>query len=176
MQAWRLNILVALSILCAGSAVVADKEPIYDGLGSYQRKITTKSPEAQRYFNQGLAFLHGFNHAAAIRSFQQATELDPECAMAHWGVALAAGPHINYTIVPPPMAELATKEVALAKKYADKATPTEQALIDALSKRYVYPQPEDRSGLDKAYADAMREVWRKFPTDADVGVLFAESM
>ncbi len=60
-------------------------EPFYDGLGTYSRKITTKSPKAQRYFNQGLAFLHGFNHSAAIRSFQEAARLDPECAMTHWG-------------------------------------------------------------------------------------------
>ncbi len=172
-----LRVICGLVLAVAlASNVLADKEPIYDGLGSYERKITTKSAEAQRYFTQGLAFLHGFNHAAAIRSFQQAAELDPECAMAHWAVALAAGPHINYPMVPPPMAELAWKELSLAQKYEKSASPVEQALITALGKRYANPQPEDRSGLDKAYADGMREVWKKYPNDADVGVLFAESM
>src|SRR5439155_10835403 len=90
----------------------------YEGLGSYSRKITTDSPEAQRYFDQGLAFLHGFNHRAATRAFQQAGEIDPRCAMAHWGVALACGPHINFTVVPPPAAELAWKELNLARKNA----------------------------------------------------------
>src|SRR5260370_39872719 len=89
--------------------VLAAKEPLYDGLGSYSRKITTNSPEAQRYFNQGLAFIHGFNHGAAIRAFRQAAALDRECAMAHWGIALACGPHINLTVVPPPAAALASK-------------------------------------------------------------------
>jgi tetratricopeptide (TPR) repeat protein len=152
------------------------KEPFYDGLGSYSRKITTDSPEAQRYFDQGLAFLHGFNHRAAIRAFQQAAEIEPGCAMAHWGVALACGPHINFTAVPPPAAELAWKELELARKNFANASPVEGALIDALGKRYANPQPEDRSGLDRAYADAMRQVWKKYPEDPGVGALFAEAM
>ena len=164
---------VLASFLCLTSNAV---EPLYDGLGTYSRKITTKNAKAQRYFDQGLALLHGFNHAGAIRSFQEAARLDPQCAMAHWGIALAAGPHINYAVVPPPMAELAWKELTLAKQYASSGTEVEQALIDALSKRYVYPQPEDRSSLDQAYADAMREVWKRFPDDPDVGALFAEAM
>jgi tetratricopeptide (TPR) repeat protein len=160
-------------VFCASSNA---SEPLYDGLGTYSRKITTKSKMAQRYFDQGLALLHGFNHRGAIRSFQEAARLDPHCAMAHWGVALAAGPHINYPLVPPPMAELAWKELTLAKQHASNASDVERALIDALSKRYAYPQPEDRSSLDQAYADAMREVWKRFPNDVDVGTLFAEAM
>ena len=96
--------------------------------------------------------------------------------MAHWGIALAAGPHINYPLVPPPMAELAWKELTLAQQHADKASPVEKALIDALGKRYANPQPEDRAPLDHAYADAMREVWKQYPKDQDVGAFFAESM
>jgi tetratricopeptide (TPR) repeat protein len=158
------------------SGTLHGKEPVYDGVGPYSRKITTDSPEAQRYFDQGLAFLHGFNHGAAIRAFQQAAELDPGCAMAHWGVALACGPHINSPAVPPPAAELAWKELSLARKYAGKASPAERALIHALGKRYANPQPDDRSPLDRAYADAMREVWKAFPKDPDAGALFAEAM
>ena len=103
-------------------------------------------------------------------------ELDPECAMAHWGVALACGPHINFPLVPPPAAELAWKKLSLAEKFAAHASPVERALIDALAKRYANPQPEDRSPLDRAYADAMREVWKKFPKDPDAGAFFAEAM
>src|SRR6476646_8061972 len=160
----------------AGCNPLAAKEPLYDGLGSYSRKVTTESPEAQRYFDQGLGFLHGFNHRAAIRAFQQAAEIDPECAMAHWGVALACGPHINSMAVPPPAAELAWKELELAEKNAGNTSPVERALIDTLAKRYARPQAEDRSGLDRAYADAMREVWKKYPKDPDVGAFFAEAM
>ena len=170
------QIIVWSTLTLAGFNLLAAKEPLYDGLGSYSRKITTDSPEVQRYFDQGLAFLHGFNHRAAIRAFEQAAELDPECAMAHWSVALACGPHINSTAVPPPAAELAWKELNLARKNAANASPVERALIDALGKRYANPQPEDRSGLDGAYADAMREVWKKFPDDPDAGALFAEAL
>jgi tetratricopeptide (TPR) repeat protein len=170
------RIVVCSAVVFAIHDVIAAKEPLYDGLGNYSRKVTTKSDEAQRYFDQGLGFLQGFNHRAAIRAFQQATELDPKCAMAHWGVALACGPHINAMAMPPPAAKLAWKELGLAQKNAGSAGPTEQALIDALAKRYANPQPEDRSGLDRAYADAMREVWKKYPQDPDVGALFAEAM
>ena len=171
-----LHIVIWLALTAAGFQVRAAKEPFYDGLGSYSRKVTTNSAEAQRYFDQGFAFLHGFNHRAAIRAFQQAAEIDPECAMAHWGAALACGPHINSIAVPPPAAELAWKELGLAQKTSGNASPVEWALIGALAKRYANPQPEDRSGLDRAYADAMREVWKKYPKDADVGALFAEAM
>jgi tetratricopeptide (TPR) repeat protein len=170
------QILVCSAVVFALCDALAAKEPLYDGLGSYSRKITTDSAEAQRYFDQGFAFLHGFNHRAAICAFQQAAEIDPECAMAHWGVALACGPHINSIAVPPPAAELAWKELELAQKNAGNASPVERALIGALAKRYANPQPEDRSGLDRAYADAMREVWKKYPKDPDVGALFAEAM
>src|SRR5437773_3974298 len=170
------HIIVWSTLTLAVFNLRAAKEPLYDGLGSYSRKITTDSAEAQRYFDQGLGFLQGFNHRAAIRAFQQAAELDPECAMAHWGVALACGPHINSIAVPPPVAELAWKEISLALENAANASPVERALIDALAKRYADPQPEDRSGLDRTYADAMREVWKKYPKDPDVGALFAEAM
>ena len=169
-------LIIWLALIVASFDLRAAKEPLYEGLGSYSRKITTDSPEAQRYFDQGLAFVHGFNHSAAIRAFQQAAELDPKCAMTHWGIALACGPHINFTLVPPAAAELAWKEIGLAKENKKNASPVERALIDALSKRYANPQPEDRSPLDRAYADAMREVWKKYPEDPDVGALFAESM
>src|SRR5213075_1247333 len=171
-----LQIVIWLALTVAGFHALAAREPLYDGLGSYSRKITTDSAEAQRYFDQGLGFLHGFNHRAAIRAFQQAAELDPECAMAHWGAALACGPHINSMAVPAQDAELAWKELELAQKNAGNASPVERALIDALAKRYTNPQPEDRTGLDRAYADAMREVWKKYPKDPDVGALFAEAM
>jgi len=165
-----------LAVALAGTGIVNGKEPIFDGLGSYTRTVTTDSPRAQRYFNQGLAFYHGFNHGEAIRSFQEAARLDPKCAMAHWGIALACGPHINLPLVPPPAAELAWKELKLAQENAQHASPVERDLIEALSRRYANPQPEDRAPLDQAYADAMRKVWQNYPNDQDVGVLFAEAM
>lgn len=170
------RIIVALIIALSGSGLCQGKEPLFDGLGSYSRKVTTDSPKARRYFIQGLAFVQGFNHGEAIRSFQEATRLDPKCAMAHWGIALACGPHINLPLVPPPAAELAWKELALAQQNAEHASPVERDLIEALSHRYANPQPEDRAPLDLAYADAMRKVWQNHPNDPDVGAFFAEAM
>ena len=69
--------------------------PILQGLGDWHHRVTTKSPEAQRYFDQGLRLTYGFNHDEAVRSFERAVQLDPACAMCHWGVAYALGPNIN---------------------------------------------------------------------------------
>ena len=96
--------------------------------------------------------------------------------MAHWGIALACGPHINLTVMPPPAAEMAWKELKLAQQNAEHASPVERDLIEALSHRYANPPPQDRAPLDQAYADAMRTVWQKYPNDPDVGVFFAEAM
>jgi tetratricopeptide (TPR) repeat protein len=174
------SVTALLCLLFAGglsiAAPAAPAIPLIDTLGSHSYRVTTTSPDAQRYFDQGLRFLFGFNHGAAIRSFQEAARLDPACAMAHWGIALASGPHINFPLVPPPAAELAWAELTLARQHAAHATPVEQALIAALGHRYANPQPADRAPLDLAYAEAMREVWRQFPQDADVGTLFAEAM
>src|SRR4051812_39714269 len=168
------RLCLALLVWFAPAALRAADVPqarLFDGLGSHTRKITTKSAQAQHYFDQGLNFLFGFHHGASIRSFQEAARLDPECAMAYWGVALASGPHINMPMVPPPMAEQAWAALKLAQQHAGKTTPMERSLIEALAKRYANPQPEDRAPLDLAYANAMREVWKKFPQEADVGVL-----
>jgi tetratricopeptide (TPR) repeat protein len=169
-------VILMLAFALASVGILNAKEPFFDGLGLYKRKVTTNSRQAQRYFNQGLAFYHGFNDGEAIRSFQAAAQSDPKCAMAHWGIALACGPNINLPVVPPPAAELAWKEIKLAQENAEHASPVERDLIEALSHRYANPPPEDRAPLDQAYADAMRKVWQTYPDDQDVGVLFAEAM
>jgi len=150
--------------------------PRYEGLGGLARKVTTASPEAQAYFNQGLAFLYAFNHDEAIRAFQRAAEIDPTCAMAFWGLALAKGPHINNMAVPGENEKTAWEAVAKARALATNGTPIEKDLIGALSTRYADPQPADRAELNQAYAAAMRKVWMANPKDADVGALFAESL
>lgn len=154
----------------------APEVPMFKGLGDRGLPVTTSSPRAQKYFDQGLSFLYGFNHEEAIRSFRAAAEIDPDCAMAWWGIAIANGPHINNPVVPTERAEAAWAALQEANARIEKANPVERALIEALASRYANPQPEDRSGLDAAYADAMREVWKTHPNDADVGALFAEAM
>ena len=172
-----------LLLLCFSLPVCAadSAPPLYSGLGNFGRKITTTSPEAQRYFNQGLCFLYAFNHDEAIRSFQHAAKLDPTCSMAWWGIAIANGPHINNPIVPPQRAKAAWDALTKARETAGKASlvkvsTVERELIAALENRYANPQPEDRAPLDEAYAAAMRAVHKNYATDADVGALFAEAM
>jgi tetratricopeptide (TPR) repeat protein len=145
----------------------------FDGLGPYHRHITTHSRPAETYFNQGLEFMYGFNKDEAIRAFSEAARLDPKCAMAYWGIATANGPDINMPMVDPDHAKAATAASHTAKSLEGSASPVEKALIDATVIRFAH---EDRTGLDQAYADAMRKVWKSFPRDPDVGALFAESM
>lgn len=164
---------LALSLLLSGQRPAV---PLYDGLGGLHRKVTTSSPQAQHYFDQGLAFLYAFNHDEAIRAFKQATVIDPECAMAHWGIATANGPHINNPVVDAPKATMAWDALQRAKRYAKRGTSIEQALIRATERRFVKQQLADRSKLDRDYANAMRSVWRRYPKDADVGAMFAEAM
>ncbi|MBC8134302.1 MAG: hypothetical protein H8F28_00245 [Fibrella sp.] len=148
----------------------------FPGLGNHSRKITTAHPEAQRYFDQGLNFLFAFNHDEAIRSFQQAAAIDPDCAMAYWGIAISCGPHINFPMVLPDRAKTASDALVKATALAPNGTPAEKAMIDALGKRYADPQPENRRPLDEAYVTAMRSVWEQYPQDGDIGALFAESL
>lgn len=172
-------LLVVLAALFQATAARAEgvlSVPLYEGLGSHHRAVTTSSPRAQQYFNQGLIWTYAFNHDEAIRSFQKATEFDPDCAMAWWGIALCNGPHINFPLVPPERATAAWNALKKAQAAQDRASPVERALINALAKRYANPQPADRAALDKAYADAMAEVWAAYPRDPDVGTLYAEAL
>ena len=160
----------------AGDQETSSPPPLFEGLGPHGRKVTTVSPEAQRYFNQGLCFLYAFNHDEAIRSFRQAATLDPKCALAWWGMSFAHGPHINNPVVSAGSAKAAWDALQKAQGAASAGTPVEQALITALAARYADPQPEDRTPLDKAFAEAMRKVWENYPNDADAGALLAEAL
>src|SRR4029079_11887760 len=98
----RSELALGVVLFFAGTALAADPPPQrFDGLGPHTRKVTTANPECQAFFDQGLNFLYAFNHDEAIRSFEWAAKLDPNCAMAWWGLATANGPHINNPMVPP---------------------------------------------------------------------------
>lgn len=150
--------------------------PLFPGTGNHHREITTESKEAQSYFDQGLRFVFAFNHDEAIRSFAEATRLDPASAMAYWGIALANGPHINNPAMSDDQSRGAWVAIERARELAGGASETERALIEALRKRYTDPPPSDRKAYDVAYADAMRELWKTYPKDPDIGALFAEAM
>jgi tetratricopeptide (TPR) repeat protein len=152
---------------------------LFDGLGSFHRKVTTTSAEAQGYFDQGMRLLWAFNHDEAARSFARATELDPGCAACYWGVALTLGPNYNMPLMAEPRARVAWDALGKARQLAPRATPVEQALIVAVGKRYAGPTPIDPANgapLLSAYAAAMGEVAARFPADWDVQTLYAEAL
>lgn len=152
-------------------------EPFYAGVGDYSRRITTKSAVAQKYFDQGLAFLYAYNQPAAMHSFAAVVAEDSHCAMGYWGLAMASGPFFNKTTLMPDEAISAHNAVNCAGELASTAaTLVERRLIEALSNRFGDDPAAKRESLDAAYANAMRQVHLQFPDDADVGALTAEAL
>jgi len=137
---------------------------------------TAAPAEAQKAFDQGLIWAFSFNHDEAERAFAEARRLDPNLAMASWGIALVNGPHINNPMVDEAHAKAAWDALGEARKHLDGASAVERALIEALGSRYAMPQPENRGPLEEAYAKAMAGVAAKYPKDADVVTLYAESL
>ena len=156
----------------------AQAAQLFDNLGPHVRKITTASPEAQAYFNQGLRLIYAFNHDEAARAFAKAVQLDPACASCYWGAGEALGPNYNM----PAMTErwkVLWEAVQAAQQNAAHVTPVEQALIGALAKRYKGAEPVGPDAMqpfNTAYANAMRDVAKQFPEDDDVQVFFAEAL
>ena len=168
--------MLCVAIVCAGTVANAspDAVPRFADLGSLHHPITTRSEQAQQYFDQGLRWLYAFNHEEAILAFEEAARRDSTAAMAYWGIALALGPNIN---APMPKADERRAWAALqnARAQAGHASPAEQRYIEALSKRYS-AKGGSRPALDKAYASAMRTLWQQAPHDPDAGTLFAEAL
>lgn len=183
-QAWSgvvAPLLLAVALVTPGcSGVKGPPGPVASarltGLGDHSHPAGTRSREAQRDFDRGLTLAYAFGHRAAEQEFRRAAAADPGCALAWWGVALVNGPHINFPAVPPDNARTAWDALQRARALAGSSTPVGQALIEALGARHSDPQPDDRSALDRAYAEAMRGVRQRFPRDADVAVLCAEAL
>ncbi len=163
------------TIARAQSTSPSDAVPLYTNLGSHHKAISTKVPAAQRYFDQGLRLVYGFNHAEAIRAFQRAAELDPTCAMCYWGIALAYGPHVN---APMDAASGVAAYAAAqrARSLMSHATAPERAYIEAVAQRYVEVPPADRTQLDMLYSRAMGTLASTYPDDLDAATLYAESL
>ena len=173
--------LPELSIADRNALATRAGAPLFDGMGDHHHPITTADPDAQRYFNQGLVIDFGFNHAESARSFRAAQTLDPECAMCFWGEALALGPNINVTsdgkvVMADDERRQAYEAIQKAVALKDKVTEVEQDYIDALAVRYNGDPETAREPLDEAYANAMRELYKKYPEDDDAASLFAESL
>lgn len=175
-----LSSLLASSLIFAQqpdhSTMSAAEKPatLISGMGSHRHPVSTTNPEAQKFFDQGLSFVYAFNHDEAIRSFKRAAELDPQMAMAHWGVALALGPNINLDV--DPEREKAAYEAAQqALALAAKGPENERAYIEALVKRYSVDPKADLKKLAVDYKNAMGQVVKRFPDDLDAATLYAEA-
>ena len=157
------------------TATEAAATPLYDNLGSLERRITTSSPTAQQYFNQGLRLIYGFNHDEAIKSFKEGLKYDSECAMCYWGIAYALGPNINLPM-DTSLVRPAYEASQQALKYSAAASPEERAYIEALAKRYSSDPAANRSALDSTWARAIGAVARRYPKDDDAATLYAEAL
>jgi tetratricopeptide (TPR) repeat protein len=158
--------------------------PLYEDLGHYGRRVSTESADAQRYFDQGLRLTYGFGLAEARRAFREAARRDSTCAMCWWGLAWALGPYINGPSLDSASGAEAYAAVQRALTLRERAMPVERGLIEAMAARYASPvvaagatsAPPTRAHLDSAYADAMRDVARRFPDDRDAGAMFGEAL
>lgn len=155
----------------------------YYDLGTYSRRVSTASAEAQKWFDRGLAWCYGYNHDEAVRCFEKAASADPRCAMAWWGIAYAAGPNYNKqwkafdTVDLERSLSTAYKATAETLKRAPQASAVERALIEPLALRYPSGEPGQVTPIwNDDYAAAMRRVYQAHPQDLDVAALFAEAI
>ena len=157
-----------------GAHAAGGSPVLYDSLGNYSYRITTASPQAQRWFDQGLRLVYAFNHNEAQRAFREAARLDPGCAMCFWGIAMTEGGNYN----DPTDTERegrALDAIKVAQERSARATPHERAMIDAVLERHSADPAAKRADLDRAYADAMRTVAQRFPDDLEAATFFAEA-
>ncbi|HEX2271390.1 MAG TPA: alpha/beta fold hydrolase [Pyrinomonadaceae bacterium] len=160
-----------------GHAPAKEAVPVtlHAGLGDINHPVTTNNAEAQKFFNQGLAYVYAFNHEEAVRSFKQAAQLDPQLAMAYWGIALALGSNYNVQADGPSLVQ-AYSNLQKAIELAPKASEHERGYIEALSKRYSADLQADQTRLAVDYKNAMGQLARRYPDDLDAATLYAESM
>jgi tetratricopeptide (TPR) repeat protein len=177
----QIPVLLALSLCLPALAqhdhaaqAVAKPVTLVSGVGNARHPVSTRNPEAQEFFDQGLRFIYAFNHDEAARSFQKAADLDPTLAMAYWGIAEAVGPNYNDPASDDRFKK-AHEEIQKAVDLSAGASPSEQAYIQAMAKRFPANPHADRRKAAEEYHDAMREVVKKYPDDLDAATLFAES-
>jgi tetratricopeptide (TPR) repeat protein len=168
-------------IMCAPPLTDAEwykmktKAPLWAGMDILNYPITTKKPEAQKYFNQGLLLAYAFNHAEAGRSFFESTRIDSTCAMCYWGYAYVLGPNYNAGMEADNYIR-AYNAIQKAIKLSGNTTTKEKALIKAMAERYIENPVRYRRPLDSAYMLAMKVVHKQYPGDVDIAAMYAESL
>jgi len=178
----RLRVSVLFGLLLCVPSIAQDHSAharskpaaLMSGVGNVHHPVSASNPEAQKFFDQGLCLIYDFNHDEAARSFQRAAELDPKLAIAYWGIAEAVGPNYN-----DPASEERFKQaheaIQKAVDLSANASPSEQAYIQAMAKRFPADPKADLKKAAEDYHDAMRELVKKYPDDLDAATLFAES-
>ena len=145
------------------------------GLGEMSHPVATVSAEAQKFFDQGFVLVYGFNHDEAVRAFRRASELDPQMAMAYWGLALALGPNYNETTISPERVKAAYDAVQKGLSLSAKGPEHERAYLETLARRFSADPKADQKKLWQDYRDAMRELMRRYPDDLDAATLYADA-
>jgi tetratricopeptide (TPR) repeat protein len=163
------------ALLPAFSDTLSSQIILMENLGQLQHTITTRSAQAQQFFNQGLRLIYGFNHYEAHRSFIEAARLDSSCAMAYWGQALAMAPNINSPI-DKERSQMGYEAIQKALSLKKKASKAEQAYIEAMAKRFSNQENVEQRLLDSAYAMAMSKLAAKYPNDPEAGTLYADAL
>jgi hypothetical protein len=149
----------------------------FSGIGSLQHPIATTNVDAQKYFDQGLAFVYAFNFDEAAQSFQLASQLDPQATMPYWGIALADAPNYNTGVYNSPSRENAAfAAIQKAKLLTATGPENERAYVDALALRFTDAPNPNWQLLARNYSSAMRELSRRYTDDPDAATLYAESL
>ena len=168
--------MISLFVNLAFSSFQQGKpEQLLKTIGGFHREVSTSSPRAKAYVEQGIVLYYSYHYGPARRSFQEAIKADPDCAMAHWGVAATYGPDINRPEVSTDSAKEAIKALASARN-AKNFSALEKQLIEAEELRFKDPSPSKRDDLNHAYTLAMKPIWQANPNDPDVGALYAEAI
>jgi tetratricopeptide (TPR) repeat protein len=178
--------VLALLLACGAAAAqhdhhhagASDKGPpvrLLDGLGAFHLPVSASNAEAQKFFDQGMILLYGFNHDEAARSFRRASQLAPLMPMAHWGIAMALGPNYNETAIPPARLKAAHEAVQWGLSLARRGPEHERAYLEALAKRFSADPAADQKKLWADYRDAMAALMRRYPDDTEAATLWADA-